>query len=215
MASISYVVEIIKPECLTVTSFLLTRVHYSTEQDWTKLQRLLNYLAGTQEIPLTLEMDEGPIEIVANIDSSHASHGDYRGHTGIFITLGKGAIQAISTKQPINTKSSAESELVAASDGATPAINVLNIILCQGIQVYSLTIEQDNKSTLAMIANGRATGPTSRHINIRFFWLNDRLASGEISMRYIPTADMTADLLTKHMEGSAFYKHRNTMLNIN
>jgi hypothetical protein len=33
-------------------------------------------------------MDDGPIEIVANIDSSHASHGDYRGHTGIFITLG-------------------------------------------------------------------------------------------------------------------------------
>ena len=215
VASISYLVKRIKPECLTVTSFLMTRVHYSTEQDWTKLQRLLNYLSGTQEIPLTLEMDNGPIEIVANIDSSHASHGDYRGHTGIFITLGKGAIQAISTKQPINTKSSAESELVAASDGATPAINVLNIITCQGIQVKSLIIEQDNKSTLAMISNGRATGPTSRHINIRFFWLNDRLASGEISMRYIPTADMTADLLTKHMEGSSFYKHRNTMLNIN
>ena len=215
VASISYLVKRIKPECLTVTSFLMTRVHYSTEQDWAKLQRLLNYLSGTQDTPLTLEMNEGPIDIVANIDSSHASHGDYRGHTGIFITLGKGAIQAISTKQPINTKSSAESELVAASDGATPAINVLNIITCQGIQVKSLIIEQDNKSTLAMISNGRATGPTSRHINIRFFWLNDRLASGEISMRYIPTADMTADLLTKHMEGSSFYKHRNTMLNIN
>jgi hypothetical protein len=159
-------------------------------------------------------MGDGPIEIVANIDSSHASHSDYRGHTGIFITLGKGAIQAISTKQPINTKSSAESELVAASDGATPAINVLNIILCQGIAVRSLIIEQDNKSTLAMIANGRAIGPTSRHINIRFFWLNDRLASGEISMRYVPTEEMPADLLTKHMEGSAFYKHRNTLLNL-
>ena len=71
----SYVVQRIKPECLTVTSFLMTRVHYSTEQDWTKLQRLLNYLSETQEIPLTLEMDNG----VANIDTSHASHGDYRG----------------------------------------------------------------------------------------------------------------------------------------
>ena len=132
----SYVVKRIKPECLTVTSFLMTRVHYSTEQDWTKLQRLLNYLSGTQDIPLILEMDDGPIEIVANIDSSHASHGDYRGHTGIYITLGKGAIQAISTKQPINTKSSAESELVAASDGATPAINVLNIIMGGFINLF-------------------------------------------------------------------------------
>ena len=138
VASISYVVKRIKPECLTATLFLLTWVHYSTEQDWSKLERLLCYVNATKDIPLTLEMDDGPLEIVANIDSSHATHGDYRGHTGIYITLGKGAIQAISTKQPINIKSSAESELVAASDGATPAINVLNIVKCQGIQVGRL-----------------------------------------------------------------------------
>ena len=42
-----------------------------------KAPNLLNYLAGTKDIPLTLEMDDGPIEIVANIDSSHASNGDY------------------------------------------------------------------------------------------------------------------------------------------
>jgi hypothetical protein len=73
---------------------------------------------------------------------------------------------------------------VAASDGATPAINALNITTCQGIQVKSLIIEQDNKSTLAMISNDRATGPTCRHINIRLFWLNDRLASGPINKAY-------------------------------
>jgi hypothetical protein len=137
------------------------------------------------------------------------------GHTGVFITLGKGAIQAISTKQSINTKSSAESELVAASDCATPAINVLNTVKCQGLAVQQLIIEQDNQSTLAMIANGRATGPTSRHINIRYFWLNDRLAQGEISMRYMPTDEMTADLLTKHKDGGkSFYKHRQALLNL-
>jgi hypothetical protein len=113
--------------------------------------------------------------------------------TQVCITLGKEAIQAISTKQPINTKSSAETELVAASDGSTPAINVLNIVFSQGIQVYALMIEQDNMSTLAMIENGRAIGPTSRHINIRFFWLNDRISSGEVSMRYTTTGDMTSD----------------------
>eukprot|EP01036_Dinobryon_divergens_P062008 gene62008-biopygen38075 len=78
VASISYVVKRIKPECLTATSFLLTRVHYSTEQDWTKL---LNYVNATKEVPLTREMDDDPLEIIANIDSSHATHGDYKGHT--------------------------------------------------------------------------------------------------------------------------------------
>ena len=94
------------------------------------------------------------------------------------------------------------------------AINVLNIVKCQGIAVQQLIIEQDNQSTLAMIANGRATGPTSRHINIRYFWLNDRIAQGDISMRYMPTEEMTADLLTKHKDGKSFYKHRQALLNL-
>ena len=65
-----------------------------------------------------------------------------------------------------------------------------------------------------MIANGRATGPTSRHINIRYFWLNDRIAQGYVSMRYImSTEEMTADLLTKHKDGKSFYKHRQALLN--
>ena len=214
VASINYIAKRIKPECLTAASFLLTRVRNSTEQDMSKLQRLLNYINATKDVPLCLEMCQGPIEIVVNIDSSHATHGDYRGHTGVFITLGKGAIQSISTKQSINTKSGAETELVAASDGATPAIYVLHIVQSQGIAVKGLIIEQDNQSTMAMIANGHATGPTSRHINIRFFWLYDRIVHGELSIRYKPTEDMTADLLTKHKEGKSFYKHRETLLNL-
>ena len=214
IASISYIAKRIKPECLVVTSMLASRVHCATEQDWSKLDRLLAYINSTRDIPLCLEMDKAyPVRISASIDSSHATHGDYRGHTGVYITLGKGCIQAISVKQTINTKSSAESELVAVSDGATPVINVQNILLSQGLQCEPAMIDQDNKSTLAMLDKGQATGPTSRHINIRYFWLTDRIASGEVQVRYKETEEMTADVLTKPLQGHLFYKHRTTLLN--
>ena len=67
---------------------------------------------------------------------------------------------------------------------------------------------------MAMIANGHDTGPTNRHINIRFSWLYDRIVHGELSIRYKPTEEMIADLLTKHKEGKLFYKHRETLLNL-
>eukprot|EP01034_Spumella_vulgaris_P045229 gene45229-56325_t len=41
IASISYIAKRIKPECLVVTSMLASRVHCATEQDWSKLDRLL------------------------------------------------------------------------------------------------------------------------------------------------------------------------------
>jgi hypothetical protein len=214
IASISYIAKRIKPECLVVTSMLASRVHCATEQDWSKLERLLAYINSTRDIPLCLEMDSAyPVRISASIDSSHATHGDYRGHTGVYITLGKGCIQAISVKQTINTKSSAETELVAVSDGATPVINVQNIILSQGLQCEPAIIDQDNQSTLAMLEKGQATGPTSRHINIRYFWLTDRISTGEVEVRYMETEAMTADALTKPLQGHLFYKHRATLLN--
>jgi hypothetical protein len=204
----------IKPECLVVISVLASRVTCATEQDWSKLERLIKYVNNTKHIPLCLEMNESyPVQITANIDSSHASHGDYRGHTGVYITLGKGCIQAISSKQNINTKSSAETELVGTSDGATPVIYLNNLIESQGLECLPPIIEQDNTSALAMLARGQAIGPTSRHINIRYFWLTDKINSGELQVRHVSTKDMTSDALSKPVQGGLFYKHRSTMLN--
>ena len=173
--SCAYIAKRIKPEMLVAVSKLASRVSCATEQDWSKLQRLLAYINGSKHIPMCMGIDEQPIQITASIDSSHAVHGNMRGQTGIAITMGKGTIQAISVKQPINTKSSAETELVALSDGATPAINAQNIVMGQRMMVKPLIIHQDNQSTLAMITNGRAMGPTTRHINIRYFWITDRI----------------------------------------
>ncbi len=84
-----------------------------------------------------------PLRISTSIDSSHATRGDYRGHTGVYITLvGKECTQAISVKQTINTKSLTETELVAVSDGATPVINVQNIILSQGLRCEPAMIDR-------------------------------------------------------------------------
>jgi hypothetical protein len=36
-----------------------------------------------------------------------------------------------------------------------------------------------------------------KHLDLRFFWLCDMVTSGIICILYIPTAVMTADMLTK------------------
>jgi hypothetical protein len=36
-----------------------------------------------------------------------------------------------------------------------------------------------------------------KHLNLRFFWLRNMVNSGVIAVRYIPTANMATDLLTK------------------
>ena len=86
-------------------------------------------------------------------------------------------------------------------------------ILNESLDIRCKLIDQDNQSTWAMLDKGQATGPTSRHINIRYFWLTDRISTGEVQVRFMQTEDMTADVLTKPLQGNLFYKHRSTLLN--
>ena len=52
------------------------------------------------------------------VDASFAVHPDFRSHTGVGMTLGKGFPITKSSKQKLNTRSSTESELVGADDAA-------------------------------------------------------------------------------------------------
>ena len=55
--------------------------------------------------------------------------------------------------------------------------------------------------------NGRGLcGQKSRHVDVRFFWIKDRIRSGNIDLRYCPTEDMMADYFTKPLRGAAFQK---------
>ena len=53
----------------------------------------------------------------------------------------------------------------------------------------------------------------SRHINIRYFFVQDRIGSGEIKVEYCPTAEMLADYFTKPLQGVLFRKFRDEIMN--
>ena len=55
------------------------------------------------------------------VDASYGTHSDCKGHTGMMMSLGKGAAMSMSQGQKLNTKSSTESELVRI-DYALPQI---------------------------------------------------------------------------------------------
>ena len=73
-----------------------------------------------------------------------------------------------------------------------------NFIEAQGYKVDDSEFFQDNMSAMKMERNGRqSAGQRSRHINIRYFFIKDRISKGEINLIHCPTAIMIADYFTK------------------
>ena len=212
VAKVLYCAKRSRPDLLTTTSFLATRVQDPTVQDYGKLQRLLKYVNGSRDLWLTLEADEG-WGLFAYIDASYGMHPDGKSHTGVCMLLGKGAFYVQSSKQKIVSKSSTESEIIAVSDGLSEVIWARNFLLDQGVPLGPAVVFQDNKSTMALIAKGRSTSSRTKHIHIRYFFVKDRVEAGEVVIRYAPTEEMLADILTKPLQGELFRKLRNSLLN--
>jgi hypothetical protein len=63
--------------------------------------------------------------------------------------------------------------------------------------------------------NGKASsGHRTRHLDIHYFFVTDRVKSGDLRIEYCPTGDMVADFFTKPLQGSLFRKLRKIILNL-
>ena len=110
-----------------------------------------------------------------------------------------------SAKQQIVTKSSTEAELIALSNSANQALHVRNFIIGQGHSCGPVTIYQDNMSC---IDRGRSAAERTRHIAIRYFWLKERVSTGEAGVVHLGTKDMYANMLKKPLQGGQFKSER-------
>ena len=54
-----------------------------------------------------------------------------------------------------------------------------------------------------------------KHINVRYFYVTDKIENKELSIEYCATEEMTADFFTKPLQGSSFQRYRNLIQGIN
>ncbi|KAG7372416.1 reverse transcriptase RNA-dependent DNA polymerase [Nitzschia inconspicua] len=201
-----------RPDILPAVAFLCTRLSDPREQDWNKLRRLLQYINGTISLPRIL--GGGTLTRLKTwVDASYAVHPDFKSHTGGAVSLGLGAFMCKSQKQKLNTKSSTEAELVGASDFLPATIWVKMFMEAQGYPITVNDFAQDNESAMKLELNGRASaGQKSRHINIRHFFITDRVKTEGLNIIHCPTEEMLADFFTKPLQGALFRKFRDVIL---
>ena len=79
--------------------------------------------------------------------------------------------------------------------------------------LYKCKTLQDNKSSILLEWNGRASsGKRTRHINIRYYFITDRVNMKEISIDWCPTKKMVADYMSKPLQGSLFRELRDYIM---
>jgi hypothetical protein len=201
-----------RPDTHLTVGVLCTRVKGPIEDDWKKMERFIKYLNGSREDMLYLTAKDLH-KIMWHVDASFAVHPDFRSHTGGVMTYGGGAMQSISRKQRLNTRSSTEAELVGADDAATMILWTKLFMEAQGYVITHNILYQDNKSAILLETNGkRSSSKRTRALNIRYFFLADQVAKENLEIEYESTTDMWGDYMSKPLQGKLFRKFKTLIM---
>jgi hypothetical protein len=179
------------------------RVQEPGKDDWTNLVHLMRYIRGTRTMPLILSVNgRGILKWWADV--SFAVHPNMRGHSGGGLSLGSVFFIVSSTKQKLNTRSSTETGIVGADDFMTAICWTQYFMKAQGYGVKDNVLFQDNKSSILLEKNGKASiSKSMKHINIRYVFITYRVSKEEVSVVWCPMGDVIGDYTTKPLQGGS------------
>ena len=202
-----------RPNIQLPISFLSTCIKKPTEHNWIKLHHMMKFIGDTIDDPLTLTANKLNL-IQFSIDASFTVHPDMKSHSGVTMTMGKGAVIASSCKQKANTRSSTKAELVAVNDNAAILLWTHLFVKAQGYEP-NITELQDNQSTIKLHENGYwSSHKHTWHLNIKYFFMKDQIEQGHFKVQYHPTDKMNSDFLTKPVQGEQVQLLRANIMNL-
>ena len=74
---------------------------------------------------------------------------------------------------------------------------------------------QDNQSAILMEKNGKASSSKrTKHINIWYYFVTDRIDKKELSVEWCPTGDMIGDFMMKPNQGALFKRFRDQIMGV-
>ena len=199
VGSLLYAAVVTRPDIAYAVQALGRHLQGTMDEHFVAAKRVLRYLKGTKELGLKYGgMTAGKPTVVGYADADWASDKDTRRSvTGYLFMLNGGAISWASKLQPTVALSSSESEYMAACYAAQEAIHLRRLMGSLGFtQEEPTIIYEDNMGCIGMSENP-IMHQRSKHIDIRFHFLRETVANGQVLLTFIPTMDQLADLLTK------------------
>jgi hypothetical protein len=202
-----------RPDLQTADAFLCKRVKECQEDDHKKSKRMLQFIRATRGDYLTLSADS-PHNVRWWVDAACAVHPDMKSHAGGGSpSLGTGIIYGTSKCQKLNAKSSTEAEIVGTDDVMPQILWTLYFLEAQGCKIDDNVLCQDNKSSTLLETNRRGySGKRTGYVDVRYFFIADRVKSGQVRIEHCPTGIVTANYCTKALQGALFTKLRGVIM---
>ncbi|KAH9668128.1 retrovirus-related pol polyprotein from transposon RE1 [Citrus sinensis] len=189
-----------------------------TLQHWLACKKVLRYLQATITHGLYIQQ-EGTLETIGLTgysDADWACDIDDRKSIGAYcIFLGNNLVSWSSKKQAIVAQSSTESEYRALSAASSELTWLQSLFFeLKIIKLPTPVLWCDNQGA-GDLAKNPVFHSKSKHIELDVHYIRDKVLNKELEVRYIPTEEQVADVLTKPLSFPKFSYFRSKLNVIN
>jgi hypothetical protein len=169
----------------TLTQFMVE----PREVHWVAAKHVLRYLQGTIGYGLQY-LGGGGVRLQGYSDSDWASSDtDRKSTSGCCFSLGSAVISWFSGKQTSVALSSTEAKYMAANLVSCEVIWLRKLFVgLFGQELEPTMIHCDNRSCIQLLENP-VFQDRSKHIDIRYHFIGDRVQKGAMKLLYIPTEE--------------------------
>ena len=213
-----YAAMVTRPDINFAVQLLGRHLQGSNKTHWQAGMQVLAYLKGTRNLGIMYGRSPDKDRMIMTGYSDADWGGDEataRSTTGYIFSVCGGPINWSSKLQPTVAKSTAESEYMAASAAAQEAIYMRQLLEDLTFKQDGATvIYEDNTGAIALTENP-VHHQRTKHINIRYHFIRERVESGEIKLIHVPSAEQLADILTKPLAKPQIMRLRGRVLGYN
>jgi len=150
-----------------------------------------------------IDLDGSPAaELTAHADATWGDRNVY----GLMLTFAGAAVLHQTKKIALIVDSSMESEAIASSKGGEAIAYAREVLRGLGVPAGSATLLTTDNLANQKVGSGLGCPTRSRHFLRRYHALKQRIASGDVTLRYVPDASMPADFLTKWLDSPKLNK---------
>lgn len=201
IGSLMYIAVNTRPDIAAAVNLLARNVSQPTEGLWSNAKQILQFLISTQSKSLCLGEHTSTI-LDAYSDSDFANDASRKSQSGIIIRLYGSPVMWTSRRQEIIATSSCEAEYVALSQASRDVRFIQQMLQEMNLDYAGPTsLYVDNSSAIEL---AKGTTSRSKHIDIRYHFIRDLIRKNIITVRFVPSSEQIADVLTKTNPAQTF-----------
>ncbi|KAG8475448.1 hypothetical protein CXB51_032200 [Gossypium anomalum] len=202
VGSLMYAMVCSRPDLSYAVSAVSRYMANPGKEHWKAVQWILRYLRGTTDVCLQFGRTEDGV--IGYVDADFTGDLDRRRSlTGYVFTIGGCAISWKATLQTTVALSTTEAEYMAITEACKEAIWLKGLFSELNEDLQISTVFCDSQSAI-FLTKDQMFHERTKHIDVRYHFVRDIIARGDIVVSKINTHENLADMMTKSLPITKF-----------